>query len=71
MGDDLVCTACEMLVYWVQNQLKEKDTKDQVFDYVNQVIYERNLISAHNTKLTFLFMYDLNFHYYFLIFKAL
>ncbi|KAG5548845.1 hypothetical protein RHGRI_014262 [Rhododendron griersonianum] len=36
-GDDLVCTACELLVYWVRNQLKEKDTKDQVFDYVNQL----------------------------------
>ncbi|KAH7867172.1 hypothetical protein Vadar_029900 [Vaccinium darrowii] len=37
VGDDLVCTACEMLVVWVQNQLKQKGTKDQVFDYVNRL----------------------------------
>jgi phytepsin len=37
VGDELVCTACEMLVVWVQNQLKQKGTKDQVFDYVNQL----------------------------------
>lgn len=54
MGDDLVCTACEMLVVWVQNQLKQKGTKDQVFDYVNQVIYQRNLISTYNDKLAFI-----------------
>ncbi|MGI4370265.1 pepsin-like aspartyl protease, partial [Klebsiella pneumoniae] len=37
LGDDLFCAACQMLVVWVQNQLKQKNTKDQVFDYVNQL----------------------------------
>lgn len=36
-GDDFTCSACEMLVVWVQNQLKQKETKDSVFDYVNQL----------------------------------
>lgn len=37
VGDDLVCTACEMLVVWIQNQLKQKSTKESVFQYVNQL----------------------------------
>ncbi|KAL7003206.1 phytepsin [Sarracenia purpurea var. burkii] len=36
-GDDIVCTSCEMLVVWVRNQLKQEETKDQVFDYVDQL----------------------------------
>lgn len=35
--DDLLCTACEMLVSWVQTQLKQKGTKETVLNYVNQV----------------------------------
>ncbi|XP_052205288.1 cyprosin-like [Diospyros lotus] len=31
------CTACEMLVVWVRNQLKQKETKESVFNYVNQL----------------------------------
>lgn len=37
VGDDLSCTACQMLVVWVQNQLKQKNTKEDVFNYVNQL----------------------------------
>lgn len=37
VGDDFVCTACEMLVVWIQNQLKQKRTKESVFQYVNQL----------------------------------
>ncbi|CAL5341036.1 unnamed protein product [Camellia sinensis] len=36
-GDDLLCTACEMLVVWIQNQLKDKETKETVFGYVDQL----------------------------------
>ncbi|XAR52759.1 Phytepsin [Bertholletia excelsa] len=36
-GDDAVCTACEMLVVWVRNQLKQEGTKEAVFHYVNQL----------------------------------
>ncbi|KAG5525561.1 hypothetical protein RHGRI_032008 [Rhododendron griersonianum] len=37
LGDDLVCTACEMLVVWVRNQLKQQETKERVLDYMNQL----------------------------------
>ncbi|GMP39780.1 hypothetical protein CsSME_00010481 [Camellia sinensis var. sinensis] len=36
-GDDLLCTACEMLVVWVENQLKAEEAKETVFNYVNQL----------------------------------
>lgn len=35
--DTPLCSSCQMLVLWIQNQLKEKETKDKVFNYVNQV----------------------------------
>jgi phytepsin len=34
---ELVCTACEMLVVWVRNQLKQEGTKERVLNYVNQL----------------------------------
>lgn len=37
VGDTALCTACEMLVVWVQNQLKQKGTKEKVLNYVNEV----------------------------------
>ncbi|KAB1216273.1 Aspartic proteinase [Morella rubra] len=36
-GDDLLCTACEMTVIWIQNQLRQKGTKDKVLKYVNEL----------------------------------
>ena len=36
--DSVLCTSCEMAVVWVQNQLREKATKEKVLDYINQVI---------------------------------
>ncbi|XP_030956954.1 aspartic proteinase-like isoform X1 [Quercus lobata] len=36
-GDDLLCTACEMTVIWVQTQLRQKGTKDKVLQYVNEL----------------------------------
>ncbi|KAG6646847.1 aspartic proteinase-like isoform X1 [Carya illinoinensis] len=35
--DDLLCTACEMTVIWIQNQLRQKGTKDKVLKYVNEL----------------------------------
>lgn len=34
---DVLCTACELAVVWVQNQLKQKETKETVLNYVNQL----------------------------------
>ncbi|CAH9075914.1 unnamed protein product [Cuscuta epithymum] len=36
-SNDPLCTACEMAVVWMQNQLKEKVVKEKVFEYVNQL----------------------------------
>ncbi|XWS42279.1 hypothetical protein CRYUN_Cryun16bG0001300 [Craigia yunnanensis] len=38
-GDKLLCAACQMTVIWIQNQLREKETKDRVLNYVNEVTY--------------------------------
>ncbi|GMY22164.1 aspartic proteinase-like isoform X1 [Fagus crenata] len=35
--DDLLCTACEMTVIWIQSQLRQKGTKDKVLQYVNEL----------------------------------
>ncbi|RDY13705.1 Aspartic proteinase [Mucuna pruriens] len=35
--DTALCTSCQMLVVWIQNQLKQKKTKERVFSYVNQL----------------------------------
>ncbi|KAE9618902.1 hypothetical protein Lal_00047844 [Lupinus albus] len=32
-----LCSSCQMLVVWIQNQLKQKSTKEVVFNYVNQL----------------------------------
>ncbi|XP_050223403.1 phytepsin-like [Mercurialis annua] len=37
VGDDVLCSACEMLVIWVQNQLKHKEAKDAALEYVNKL----------------------------------
>ncbi|KAK7259043.1 hypothetical protein RIF29_24637 [Crotalaria pallida] len=36
-GDTPLCSSCQMLVIWIQNQLKQQNTKDRVFNYVNQL----------------------------------
>lgn len=36
-GDSAMCTACEMAVIWVQNQLKQKQTKEKVLSYINEL----------------------------------
>jgi len=34
---DAMCTACEMMVVWMENRLRLNDTEDQILDYVNNV----------------------------------
>ncbi|KAF9669800.1 hypothetical protein SADUNF_Sadunf13G0002100 [Salix dunnii] len=36
-GNDLPCTACQMLVIWAQNQLREKETKETAIDYLDKL----------------------------------
>ena len=35
---DAMCTACEMAVVWMANQLRRNQTEEQILNYVNQVI---------------------------------
>ncbi|XP_059313378.1 cyprosin-like [Lycium ferocissimum] len=37
VGEAPLCTACEMAVVWMQNQLKQKETKERVLEYVDQL----------------------------------
>ena len=37
VGDPALCTVCEMAVIWIQNQLRQKGTKERVLNYINQV----------------------------------
>ncbi|KAA8536687.1 hypothetical protein F0562_029165 [Nyssa sinensis] len=37
VGESPICTACEMAVVWIQNQLKQEETKETVLNYVNQL----------------------------------
>ncbi|KAK1298886.1 Aspartic proteinase oryzasin-1 [Acorus calamus] len=32
-----MCSACEMAVVWMQNQLRQNQTQDRIMDYVNQL----------------------------------
>ncbi|MFX6532809.1 pepsin-like aspartyl protease [Acinetobacter baumannii] len=37
VGETPLCTACEMAVVWMKNQLNHEGVKDRVLDYVNQL----------------------------------
>lgn len=37
IGENPLCTACEMDVVWMKNQLNNQGIKKKVLDYVNQV----------------------------------
>ncbi|CAA0817935.1 Aspartic proteinase A1 [Striga hermonthica] len=37
VGDNPLCSACEMAVVWMKNQLKNEGVKDKVLDYVNKL----------------------------------
>lgn len=34
---DAKCSACEMAVVWMQNQLRQNQTQDRILNYVNEV----------------------------------
>ena len=34
---DNMCTACQMAVVWMQNQLRRNQTEEKILDYINQV----------------------------------
>lgn len=38
VGEDALCTACEMAVVWMKSQLNNEGIKDRVIEYVNEVI---------------------------------
>ncbi|XP_068661479.1 aspartic proteinase oryzasin-1-like isoform X2 [Aristolochia californica] len=35
LGESPLCTACEMAVVWIKNQLRQNTTKDRILEYVN------------------------------------
>uniref|UniRef100_A0ACD5W2F3 Uncharacterized protein n=1 Tax=Avena sativa TaxID=4498 RepID=A0ACD5W2F3_AVESA len=37
VGSDLICSACELAVVWIENQLRENQTKELILQYVNQL----------------------------------
>ncbi|GFP80394.1 aspartic proteinase oryzasin-1 [Phtheirospermum japonicum] len=37
VGESPLCTACEMAVVWMRNQLKNEGVKERVIEYVNQL----------------------------------
>ncbi|KAJ7967721.1 aspartic proteinase-like [Quillaja saponaria] len=34
---DATCSVCEMTVVWMQNQLKQNQTQDRIFNYINEL----------------------------------
>ncbi|KAK9161878.1 hypothetical protein Syun_008219 [Stephania yunnanensis] len=36
-GQDILCTACEMAIVWIQNEIRLNQTKELVFKYVNKL----------------------------------
>lgn len=37
LDSDVMCTACQMAVVWIENQLRENKTKELILQYANQV----------------------------------
>ncbi|KAL0422144.1 UNVERIFIED_CONTAM: Aspartic proteinase [Sesamum latifolium] len=37
VGESPLCTACQMAVVWIKNQLNNQEVKERVLDYVNQL----------------------------------
>lgn len=55
--DTALCTSCQMLVVWIQNQLKQKKTKEIVFNYVNQVGLLNHPVQKPKLWITFISVY--------------
>ena len=39
VGQDLLCTACELTVAWIGTELMQNKTKGRVTEYVNKVLF--------------------------------
>ncbi|XP_077240528.1 aspartic proteinase-like isoform X2 [Tasmannia lanceolata] len=37
VGQDALCVACEMAVVWIQNQLRQNQTKERILTYINEL----------------------------------
>jgi phytepsin len=37
LGSNVMCSACQMAIVWIENQLVENKTKEQILQYANQV----------------------------------
>ena len=46
-SNDAMCTACQMAVVWMQNQLSQNQTKEQILSYMNQVIRLSCIVFVH------------------------
>lgn len=42
--NNAMCSACEMAVVWMQNQLQQNQTQENILQYVNEVGIEMNTI---------------------------
>lgn len=56
--DTALCSSCQMLVIWIQNQLKRKSTKERVFNYVNQVRLLNHPVQKLELLFRFMSLYD-------------
>lgn len=56
--DTALCSSCQMLVIWIQNQLKRKTTKDRIFNYVNQVSLSNDPVQKPALLLRFISLHD-------------
>lgn len=55
VGSEAMCTACEMAVSLIQNELRNKETKEDVLKYVNQVkLTSKHVICCIKLKKWFL-----------------
>jgi len=55
VDESAFCTFCEMIVFWIQVQLKQEKTKEKVFKYVNEVVpLQRNELFFPNFRINIL-----------------
>lgn len=50
VGDSALCSACEMAVVWMKNQLNNQEVKEKVLEYVNQVISMMHIYFLHGNE---------------------
>lgn len=41
LQSDAMCSACEMAVVWMQNQLRQNQTKEHILNYINEVGFSK------------------------------